>query len=776
MRLVKRFFLLAIFMLALIGCEEKKLVETDCVYLNEKLALAEDGNACKIFDVAIDTQRDRLYVHSIVSPDIAVIDTRTDALLEFIDTGLDGYHIAYMDVNTSTGNLFVADQGSNRLIKIDPAAGHVSGDQVEFDHTPTKILVTSAHVYVAFASQDELKVYRCSDLGHVKTLDCDDGIFAPQGMKSRDGKVYVALSRGQESRSGSTSGLAIIDPDSWKVTSISCEHKGATEIAVNAAEAKFWLLSESRLRATDANGTLLATRTFDCEAKEVLYSRGLGQVMLLTRDGGDSSVLEAPYGTLELLDPDTLSTVTKYRLGPKTSRMAVHGGAYKVYAASMASGVVSVVDYEDQVGGESCSSGRVISEKYSRSGTLREQVSFSQMKTFSNSSSTGSTVKAGVLSVASPKRATSSLRVADFASPLTTPSAGMTRYHPNPSEHALNETDSFWELMDRLRYESVADSIDVGSSIEGVLAHPDGNKVYLLSRLGGSQIHLLDISVGTIETIDVDQWPTSMALDEDRRELYVLSHYEAKIDVIDIDTNKVVDRIDLVDAGVARCRTHFLSDMAYDSNLGRLYCTFPELGLLVEVAVEERNVMEVVEAFDPASDADGGPQVGRAQLAVDRQSSRVFLFLRHESSLEVRDPFQEMDVVQTISFSSSTFSDNDYASRLLTADSHRRRLFVGPRVYSISAGKLSYEETLSSVEKVAAVDDGRGYLLGVYANHDKSVMVRLLDGSSYEKLASSTISSMETYPPRLTFDPVNDQLYATYMDPALVEVYGIHNR
>ncbi|MDP7036064.1 MAG: hypothetical protein QF752_16405, partial [Planctomycetota bacterium] len=109
MRLPKRFFLLATFMLALIGCEEKKLVQSDCVYLNEKLALAEDGNACKIFDVAIDTQRDRLYVHSIVTPDIAVVDTRTDALLEFIDTGLDGYHIAYMDVNTSTGKLFVAD-------------------------------------------------------------------------------------------------------------------------------------------------------------------------------------------------------------------------------------------------------------------------------------------------------------------------------------------------------------------------------------------------------------------------------------------------------------------------------------------------------------------------------------------------------------------------------------------------------------------------------------------------------------------------------------------
>ena len=261
-----------------------------------------------------------------------------------------------MSVQKSTGDIFLIDQVSKKLIKIDYTNGVKTKDEVLFPTTPTKIIVNNSfnYVFVSFASENLIRVYDASTLSKVKTLNINDGIYGPQGLKTRNGMVYVALSRDQgpnnyyQNVNGATSnsGMAVINPSNWNVQNFSTPFKGASEVAVDATNKRYWLLSENRLRFFDESGNEESVSSNGVEYKMIHYSKYLGKLVLLTRDGGDSESKAAPFGTLELRDPETLSLTKKITTGMKPSRMDIDGGLQK-YSINMAEGTVSIASYDD---------------------------------------------------------------------------------------------------------------------------------------------------------------------------------------------------------------------------------------------------------------------------------------------------------------------------------------------------------------------------------------------------------------------------------------------
>ena len=116
------------------GCGEIEMEKKAEWELNSSLA-ADGGNTTKIFDIALDSTRNRIYVHGIITDQLAEIDTETGALVGYLDTDLEGYHLSYLDANPSTSRVYVADQKSNTLIKIDAPNNHISETSVErIDH------------------------------------------------------------------------------------------------------------------------------------------------------------------------------------------------------------------------------------------------------------------------------------------------------------------------------------------------------------------------------------------------------------------------------------------------------------------------------------------------------------------------------------------------------------------------------------------------------------------------------------------------------------------
>jgi|GEM_PF-5178280 len=111
--------LAALALLPLVACEKEITISKQKTFVLNSGFPVTDGNCTKIFDIALDKTNGRLFVHGIITSEIAVIDLDTGKLCGYVDSGIDGYHISYIAANPATGRLYVADQKSKKAIKID---------------------------------------------------------------------------------------------------------------------------------------------------------------------------------------------------------------------------------------------------------------------------------------------------------------------------------------------------------------------------------------------------------------------------------------------------------------------------------------------------------------------------------------------------------------------------------------------------------------------------------------------------------------------------------
>jgi len=738
------------------GCKDKyELNRDESIYLNTKSGNVSGGNTIKLFDIAVDSTNHKAYVQGILSKHIAVIDTQTNKLDRYINTEIEGYHLAYMATNGTTGNLFIIDQGSNTLIKIDTTNDVRTKDEVSFDTTPSKITVIKSEnlVAISFASQDKLRFYSTSSMELVKTLDSSDGIYGPQGMKARNGKLYVALSRDTESRENvENSAVAIVDPSDWSVEHLASEKNGAYEVAVNSSQGRYWLLADKRLRLIDEEGNSAEYTSSGEEFKMILYNKQIDRVLLLTRDGADSSIDAAPYGSIVVLKPDSLEVDYTYRVGMKPSRFAIDSSEGKVFTSNMADGTLSVVNINNSDESNTNIQDNIENKRLLDVDLLNKSLASSKFPSASYSST-------------SSRQA---IEVSDSRLVLD-------RSIKVSKELDLNR---YLEIIEKAKYKHPEESIDIGTSISDIKSHPDGQGFYVANRLGGNQILYYNTNTKSFKAIDVSNWPTSLELDSDKRELYVLSHYASAIDIIDIDSNSIVTTIDMTSAGVAQNRTHFLSDLAYDQSRQCLYATFPEQGLIAEINTSSRSVTQVTNIFTPVSDnEDEGTQVGRAQVEVDDISHKVFVYYRDESTLDVLDPFDNFSVKDTESFSSSDFDGNDFQGTILGISVESRKLYVGPHVFKISGGKLSKVATINHIEKVLGVQDD--YLIGVKMDSDKTAHVygfEVKSDTNYDRVMNDTVATPTSLAPKFAIDLSEESLYVGYTERAKVNLYSLKEK
>ncbi len=351
--------LAALALLPLVACEKEITISKQKTFVLNSGFPVTDGNCTKIFDIALDKTNGRLFVHGIITSEIAVIDLDTGKLCGYVDSGIDGYHISYIAANPATGRLYVADQKSKKAIKIDVDANHVSESSVSFDSEPSRIAVRSGqrgtgYVIVSFTSQNKVRVYDV-DLNHVKTFDVDDGMWGPKGMHIQEDTLYVALGRGQRDQYGddvssseTKSGIAVIDLASLSVTArYTFQYRGAEEVSHDKDTGRYYLVNSGRFWCVSSSGSLVKTLTSGgIEFREVEYYER--KALVLTRDG-KTSTDGTPFGSVRVYDPTTGTLEKEYTVGPKPSRMAIWRDGRKLYTANMASSTVSIVDLEQRI-------------------------------------------------------------------------------------------------------------------------------------------------------------------------------------------------------------------------------------------------------------------------------------------------------------------------------------------------------------------------------------------------------------------------------------------
>ena len=697
--------LIQLFMLAFfIGCEGLELSLSQSAYMNTKLGNPSGGNSIKLFDVASDNTRNKIYVQSILSPHIAVINADTDETEKYIDSKIDGYHLAYMAVQESTGHLFIADRSNKKLIKMDPESGKVLKEiDLSETGTPTKIafLQSKGYVLIAFSSKNKIIAYRASTLSQTRvSLGEARGIFGPQGMKIINNNIYVALTSdgNNDGRSGinSNSSVAIINSSDWSTKTLTVPYKGADEIAVDEENERYFVMNKTRISMISSTGDWETKSSGGVEFKAVEFIKGVGLV-LLTRNGEDSEVDEAPFGSLEVRDPETLDVKKSIRLGMRSSRMITLSDSEKIYVSNMAQGEVSSIHYDQ--------------------------------------------LKSNKL------------------------------------------TNNLFKENIKVRLSPGIKSIDVGTSIEAFVLHPNGVEAFLINRLGGSSLLHYNYETKKLTEIETRNWPAKIQISKDREEIYVFSHFASAVEIFDINSLDLKGTIELTEYGLEQGKTDLIAEMAFNEGKGKLYISLPEQGKIIEANVASKKVTQISSAFAALNDSGdhaSDNHVGTVQLAVDSISHRLFVFYRNSNKLDILDPLDGLKKKKSYSMVDKVPSADDekmFNANLISIDSVGRRFFFGPHIYEISAGDIEHKKEMKYIDSIIGYYDD--YIIGADIDEDKSIKLKVYEKKSttrYKKIMSDTVADMITNPPKFKYAQETEKLFVSYMSRGKLLIYNVDEK
>lgn len=289
-----------------------------------------------------------------------------------------------------------------------------------------------------------------------------------------------------------------------------------------------------------------------------------------------------------------------------------------------------------------------------------------------------------------------------------------------------------------------AAAIDIGRSVEDFHFSPDGSRCYLLNRLGGSSLVEYSFATGQTQVLERDAvgaWPIRMAIRAASEEIFVLSHFESKLSVIDIDSFAKTGEIDL---GVQGSISDTISDLASDPDGELLACVLSEQGTIVVVDGASHQVLgtaalgNVLEGYGP----------GRMHAAVDAVHQRVFVYLADGRRLYQLTAANQWQVATSVQILPDSEASMNYAAQGLYYSPSLNKLFAWGAVYD--ADTLTQETSLASAQRLVGEKDD--FLYAQRQDSDGTEYALILDAASYAVLREERVGRVRAMGSNLVYD------------------------
>jgi len=293
-------------------------------------------NHLKIFDVAVDQTRNKVYVHGVLTSGVAVIDGNTDTLVGTLDTGLSDSapHRTYLAVHPVTGALYMADHHDKELRRIDPATGTITGP-VAVSAAPTHILVDAGknRIYLSLRTARKIAVYDATTLALVREIDVRPA--APFGMvlDSAGQRLYVVDGRPP---GGSTWSRLLVINTATLVAQAPITFRNTTGrppafVDRDPASGRFFVSTPEDLFRVAPSGAVEWVIGLPTAAKEPLYWPATGNVYVLSRNG-----ISPTRSTLTVVNAVSGTRQATVDLGTGgAQRLALNTATGKLYTPAM---------------------------------------------------------------------------------------------------------------------------------------------------------------------------------------------------------------------------------------------------------------------------------------------------------------------------------------------------------------------------------------------------------------------------------------------------------
>lgn len=271
-------------------------------------------NVVKLFSVAIDDERNRVYVAGIMTPDVTILDGATEEWIGMVKTGIAERGLKYLYFDSAAQYLYVFEVNTTTLHRVNAATGELAA--------PAKL--NGGFGSLAFVDEARARFY----------------IFTKNGLTAFDGntlqELYVVKGLGENA------GPMVYDEAADSIYLLATQDKTARSIIViDAASGK---VTDEIQYATQANGR---ARWFSFDSAERNFIIGLERaVITLDMNGNELNAFPLKNsGVLEdlLYDPASGQTFALSVAQPANGQVAGVGGHMDVYDKS--GKVVSSFDF-----------------------------------------------------------------------------------------------------------------------------------------------------------------------------------------------------------------------------------------------------------------------------------------------------------------------------------------------------------------------------------------------------------------------------------------------
>lgn len=339
--------------------------------------------------------------------------------------------------------------------------------------------------------------------------------------------------------------------------------------------------------------------------------------------------------------------------------------------------------------------------------------------------------------------------------------------------YASNTGDGSISVFDLNKNNKKVKDIAVGVSLDQVLLNPKTSGIYVRNRLGGNMISYYVPKTNYLAVIPnenndkglhgIGMWPTGMIYDEGR--LYVLSHFGAKVDVIDAVTNKVITHIPI--SLKTKPRTDNISTMVMDRTRKIIYAVFPEIGSLAVINAKDMKEVKILQFEDyDTSLANANPGPAKIILAVDEKLNMLYAYFSEQKALKVYD-------AGTLTFIKSISIEVKRIEQVMTSNPEKGILYLGNKV--LDAKTLLEIGSFSKGERAIAFDNSKNtvYLSGQTLTGRAKIVEKVYKFEDSVLKKEWTLSPIISIPSTFAFDFQKNIFYAGYFESAVVDVFDL---
>jgi len=310
------------------------------------------------------------------------------------------------------------------------------------------------------------------------------------------------------------------------------------------------------------------------------------------------------------------------------------------------------------------------------------------------------------------------------------------------------------------------DSVHFAVSLDNLDHSPNGNNVFIVSRLGGSDILNYNVSTKTFTKFKAGNWPSVVKVDSSTNRLYVYNHFQSSISVFNATDNTLVTTIELP---ILEGRTDEIPTMEIDRLNKKLYAAVPEYKKLCVIDMPTDSVVRTIDLPDLDSSDGGG--IGHLQTMPVQDFNKLYVLYKLQKRLKIYNTSTfttpiTLNLGPRWSDTTAIMDEN-----AMYYDSISNRMFVGNIIINTQTNVIL--GTVLNSSHIVGYKNDRSKLYGMIIKNDTVKINEYIPQALNNVVSTKILFKRHSYVPNFDYDVNKNDLYIGEFNYGLFRHYDL---